>query len=100
MPRRRGDGPEHARARRRGQEAAARGLVADAVTEAHQAHAAAQHDPAGNAKAVLSEAALPAIRALNGAGPPTLLPATHRIVNAVRPGLINLEEALYGHRME
>ena len=46
MPRRRGDGPEHARARRRAQEAAVLGLVADAVTEAHEAHAATQHDTA------------------------------------------------------
>ena len=50
MPRRRGDGPEHARARCRAQEAAVRGLVADAVTEAHKAHAAAQHDLAGSAR--------------------------------------------------
>ena len=69
MPRRRGDGPGHAEARRRAQEAAARGLVADAVTEAHEAHAAAQQDPAGSARAFLTETALPAVRALNGAGP-------------------------------
>ena len=100
MPRRRGNGPEHARARRRAQEAAVRGLVADAVTEAHEAHAAAQHDPASSARAFLSEAALPAVRALNGARSPTLLPAMHRIVNAVQPGLINPEAALYGHWVE
>ena len=100
MPRRRGDGPEHARARHRAQEAAVRGLVTDAVTEAHEAHAAAQHDPAGSTKAFLSEAALPAIRALNGPGAPTLLLAMHRIVNAVQPGLISPEAALYGHWME
>ena len=100
MPRRRGDGPWHTRARRRAQEAVVRGLVADAVTEAHEAHAAAQHDPAGSARAFLSEAALPAVRALNGAGAPTLLPAMHRIVNAVQPGLISPEAALYGHWME
>ena len=47
MPRRRGDGLGHAKARRRAQEAAVPGLVADAVTEAHEAHAAAQHDPGG-----------------------------------------------------
>ena len=97
MPRRRGDGPGHVRARRRAQEAAVRGPVADAVTEAHKAHAAAQHDPAGSARAFLSEAALPAVRALNGAGAPTLLPAMHWIVNAVQPGLISPEAALYGH---
>ena len=100
MPRRRGDGLGHTRARRRAQEAAVRGLVADAVTEAHEAHAAAQHDPAGSARAFLSEAALPAVRALNGAGAPTLLPAMHRSVNAVQPGLISPEAALYGHWME
>ena len=85
---------------RRAQEAAVRGLVADAVTEAHEPHAAAQHDPAGSARAFLSKAALPAVRALNGAGAPTLLPAMHRIVNAVQPGLISPEAALYGHWME
>ena len=42
MPRRRGDGPGHARARRQAQEAAVRRLVADAVTEAHEAQAAAK----------------------------------------------------------
>ena len=50
MPRRRGDGPGHARACRRAQEAVVRGLVADAVTEAHEAHAAAQSDPMGSAR--------------------------------------------------
>ena len=79
---------------------AVRRLVADAVAEAHEAHAAAQHDPAGSARAFLSKAALPAIRALNGAKGPTLLPAMHWIVNAVRPGLISPEAALYGHWME
>ena len=100
MPRRRRDGPEHTGARRRAQEAAVRGLVADAMTEAHVAHAAAQCDPTGSATAFLSEAALRAVRALNGAGAPTLLPAMHRIVNAARPGLISPEAALYGQWME
>ena len=100
MPRRRGDGPEHTRARRRAQEAAVRGLVAEAVTEAHEAHAADQRDLTGSAGAFLNEAALPAVRALNRAGVPTLLPAMHRIVNAARPGLISPEAALYGHWME
>ena len=100
MPRRRGDGPGHTRARRRAQEAAVRGLVADAVAEAHEAHAAARCDLAGSARAFLNETALPAVRALNGAGAPTLLPAMHRIVNAVQPGLISPEAALYGHWME
>ena len=100
MPRRRGDGPGHARARRRAQEAAVRGLVADAVAEAKGAHAAARCDLEGSARAFLNETALPAVRALNGAGAPTLLPAMHRIVNAVRPGLMSPEAALYGHWME
>ena len=75
MPRQRGNGPQHARARRRVQEATVRRLVADTVTEAHEAHAAAQHDPAGSARTFLDEAALPAVRALNGVGAPTVLPA-------------------------
>ena len=66
----------------------------DAVTEAHDAHAAAQHDQAGSATTFLGEAALPAVRALNGAGRPTLLPAMHQIVNAVQPGLIGPEAGL------
>ena len=100
MPRRRGNGPGHARARRKAQEATVRGLVADAVAEAHEAHAAARRDPTGSARAFLNETALPAVRALNAAGAPTLLPAMHRIVNAVQPGLISPEAALYGHWME
>ena len=100
MPRRRGDGPGHTRARRRAQEATVRGLVADALAEAHEAHAAARCDLEGSARAFLNETALPAVHALNGAGAPTLLPAMHRIVNAVRPGLISPEAALYGHWME
>ena len=86
MPRRRGVGPGHTRARRKAQEAAVRGLVADAVAEAHEAHAAARCDLTGSARAFLNETALPAVRALNKAGAPTLLPAMHRIVNAVQPG--------------
>ena len=100
MPRRRGDGPGHARARRKAQEATVRGLVADAVAEAHEAYAAAQRDLEGSARACLNETALPAVHALNGAGAPTLLPAMHRIVNAIQPGLIGPEAALYGHWME
>ena len=100
MPRRQGDGPGHTRARRKAQEAAVRGLVTDAVAEAHEAHAAARCDLTGSARAFLNETALPAVRALNGAGAPTLLPAMHRIVNAVQPGLISPEAALYGHWME
>ena len=87
MPRRRGDGPGHTRARRRAQEAAVRGLVADAVAEAKEAHAAARCDLEGSARAFLNETALPAVRALNRARGPTLLPAMHRIVNAIRPGV-------------
>ena len=74
--------------------------MADAVAGAHEAHAAARCDLAGSARAFLNETALPAVRALNGAGAPTLLPAMHRVVNAVQPGLISLEVALYGHWME
>ena len=74
--------------------------MADAVAEAHEAHAAAQCDLAGSARAFLNETALPAVRAQNGAKAPTLLPAMHRIVNAVQPGLIRPEAALYGHWME
>ena len=73
MPRRRGNGREHAKARRRAQGATVRSLVLDAVPEAHAAHAAAQHDSAGSARTFLGEAALPAVRALNGAGAPALL---------------------------
>ena len=100
MPRRRGDGPGHARARCKAQEATIRGLVADAVAEAHEAHAAARRDLTGSAGAFLNKTALPAVRALNGAGAPTLLPAMHRIVNAIQPGLMSPEAALYGHWME
>ena len=100
MPRRRGDGAGHARARRKAQEATFLGLVADAVAEAHEAHPAARRDLTGSARAFLNETALPAVRALNGAGAPTLLPAMHRIVDTIQPGLISLEAALYGHWME
>ena len=74
--------------------------MADAVTEEHAAHAGAQHDPAGSAKAFLGQAALPVVCTLNGVGAPALLPAMHRIVNANRPGLIGPEAALYGYWME
>ena len=100
MPRRRGDGPGHARARRRAQEATVRGLMADAVAKAHEAHAAARRDLTGSVEAFLNETALPAVRALNGAGAPTLLLAMRRIVNTVQLGLISPEAALYGHWME
>ena len=97
MPRRQGDGPGQARARREAQEATVRGLVADAVAEAHEAHAAARCDLTGSARAFLNETALPAVPALKGGGRPTSLPAMHRIVNAIQPGLISPEAALYGH---
>ena len=100
MPRRRGDDPGHARARRQAQEATVRGLVADAVAEANEAHAAGRRDSTGSARAFLNETALPVVRALNGAGAPTLLPAMHRIMNAIQPLLIGPEAALYGHWME
>ena len=70
------------------------------MAEAHEAHAAARCDLTDSARAFLNETALPAVRALNGAGGPTLLPAMHRIVNTVRPGVIRPEAALYGHWME
>ena len=70
------------------------------MTEAHEAHAPARRDPAGSARAFLNETALPAVRALNRAGAPALLPAMHQIVNAVQQGLISPEAALYGHWME
>ena len=54
----------------------------------------------GSARDFLNETALPAVCALNGAGAPKLLPAMHRIVNAIKPGLISPEAALYGHWME
>ena len=75
-------------------------MVADAVAEAHEAHAAARRDLTGSARAFLNETALPAVRALNGADAPSLLPARHRMVNTVQPGLISPEAALYGHWME
>ena len=67
------------------------------MAEAHEAHAAARCDPTGSASAFLNETALPAIRALNGARAPTLLPLIHRLVNATKPGLIGPVAALYGH---
>ena len=100
MPRRRGDGPGHARARRKAQKATVRVLVADAVAEAHEAHAAARRDLTGSARAFLNETALTAVRALNRAGAPTLLLAMQRIVNVIQPGHISPEAALYGHWME
>ena len=95
-----GDGPGHTRARRQTQEATFRGLLADEVAEAHEAHAVARRDPTVSARAFLNETALRAVRALNGAGAPTLLLAMHRIVNAIQLGLIGPEAALYGHWME
>ena len=100
MPRRWGDGPGHARARRKAQEATVRGLLADAVAEAHEAHAAARRNLTGSAGAFFNETALPAVRALNGAGAPTLLPAMHGIMNAIQLGFISPEAALYGQWME
>ena len=75
-------------------------LVADAVREAHAAQAFAQHDPAGSARTFVGEAALPAVRALNGAGAPALLLAMPGILNAVQPGLKGPEPALYRYWME
>ena len=74
--------------------------MADAVAEAHKAHAAARRDLTGSARAFLNETALPAVRTLNRAEAPTLLAAMQRIVNAIQPGLISPEVALYGYWME
>ena len=100
MRRRRGNGPDYAGALRRAQEATVSSLVAGAVTEAYAAQAAALHNPAGSARTFLGEAALPAVRALNRAGTPALQPGMHRVVNAVRLGLVGPEAALYGYWME
>ena len=54
-----------------------RDMVASAVAEAQASHAAALHDPAGSARAFLSQAALPDVSALNRAGALRLLPAMH-----------------------
>ena len=70
------------------------------MTEAHGAHAAARSDWAGNARAFLSKAALPAVCALNGAGVPALVLVMHRIVDTVQLGLISPEAALYRQWME
>ena len=94
MPLQRGDGPEHARARCRAQQATVQGLVPGAVVESHAAHAAALHQPVSSARAFLSEAALPAVRALSQAGAFTLLRAMDRVVNAVCRGLVDPEVAL------
>ena len=58
------------------------------------------HDVTQRAVRGLSSTRLPSRPSLNGAGAPTLLPAMHRIVNAIQPRLIGLEAALYGHWME
>ena len=100
MPRRRGNGPEHARARCRAQEETVRSLVAGPVMEAHAAHTAALHDPVGWARTFLGEAALPNVRALNRAGALALLLAMPRVVSAVWPGLIGPQAAFYGYWME
>ena len=64
--------------------------------EAHAAHATAPHDPAGSARTFVGEAALPGVRALNRPGALTLLPAMHRVVNAIPPGLVGPAAPLYG----
>ena len=100
MPRRRENAPEHARTRNWAQEATVWGLVSGVVAEAHAAHAAALQGPASSARTFLGEAALPAVRDLNGEGARALLPVMHRVVNAVWLGLIGPEAALYGYWME
>ena len=67
------------------------------MAETHAAHAAALHDPAGSARIFLGESALPAVRVLNEAGSPELLPAIHRVPNAVCAGLVGPKAALYGY---
>ena len=94
------DRPENARARRLAQEERVLGLVAGAVAEAHAAHGAALHDPAGSARAFPNEAALPAVRAMNGAAAQTLLQMMQRVVKAMRPGLVDPKAAVYGYWME
>ena len=70
------------------------------MAEAQPAHAAALQDPVGSARIFLGELALPAVRALNRAGVPTLLLVMHWVGNAVRLGLIGPDAALYGSWME
>ena len=66
------------------------------MVEANTAHAAALHNLAGSTRTFLGEAAFPAIRALNRAGAPRLLPVMQGVVNAVRLGIVGPEAALYG----
>ena len=70
------------------------------MAEARAAHGAALHDPAGSARAFPNEAALPAVRAMNDAGAQILRPMMHRVVKAVRPGLVDPEAAVYGYWMK
>ena len=70
------------------------------MAEAQAAYGAALHHLPGSARMSFSQAALPAVRALNGARAYTLLLGMHRVVNAVRPGLVGPEAALYGYWME
>ena len=100
MRRGRKNGSEHAKGRRLAQEATVRVLVAGAVAEMHAAHAVALHDPAGSARSFLGEAARPVVCTLSEAGAPTLLPAIHRVLDAVQPGLIGPEAALYEYWMQ
>ena len=72
-------------------------LMAGAVVESHVAHAATSHDPAGRARASLSDAALPAVQALNKRGALTLLPAMNQVVKALRQGVLDREATLYGY---
>ena len=88
------NGPTRARCRAR--EAVERDRVAGAVAQAHSAHAAALQDLGGSMRTFLCKAALPAVWALRGARALTLLPAMHRILNAVRPGLLDPGAAFCG----
>ena len=75
-------------------------MEAAAVAGAHAVHATALHDATGSARAFLGKAALPAVRALNLAGAPMLLPAMHRAVNSERLGLLDPKVALFAVWME
>ena len=82
------------------EEATVQGLVAGVLAEAHAARLPPCTTRRACPRIFHGEAALRAVRILNGAGAPTLLQAMHRVVNAVRSGLIGCEVALYGQLMK
>ena len=75
-------------------------MAGGVAVEAQAAHAATLHAPASSRRAFISQGTLLAVRAPKGAGAPTLLPAMQRVVNAVGPGLVDPEAALYGNWIE